>query len=36
VRVLPGAGHDLPEPLWGTIADEVRRNADRAVASQGA
>jgi len=33
--LLPGAGHDLPEPLWGTIADEVRRNADRAVTSQG-
>ena len=33
--LLPGAGHDLPEPLWGTIADEVRRNADRAVARQG-
>ena len=32
--LLPGAGHDLPEPLWGTIADEVRRNADRAVARQ--
>jgi pimeloyl-ACP methyl ester carboxylesterase len=29
--LLPGAGHDLPEPLWGTIADEVRRNAGRAV-----
>ena len=33
--LLPGAGHDLPEPLWGTIADEVRHNADRAVARQG-
>lgn len=33
--LLPDAGHDLPEPLWGTIADEVRRNADRAVAHQG-
>jgi pimeloyl-ACP methyl ester carboxylesterase len=33
--LLHGAGHDLPEPLWGTIADEVRRNADRAVARQG-
>ena len=29
--LLPGAGHDLPEPLWGTIADEVRANADRAA-----
>jgi len=34
--LLPGAGHDLPGPLWGTIADEVRRNADRAAARQGA
>lgn len=33
--LLPGAGHDLPEPLWGTIADEVRNNADRAVARRG-
>jgi len=33
--LLPGAGHELPEPLWGTIADEVRRNADRAVARKG-
>ncbi|HEY6791851.1 MAG TPA: alpha/beta fold hydrolase, partial [Trebonia sp.] len=33
--LLPGAGHDLPEPLWGIIADEVRHNADRAVARQG-
>ncbi len=28
--ILPGVGHDLPEPLWPQIADEVRRNADRA------
>jgi pimeloyl-ACP methyl ester carboxylesterase len=32
--LLPGAGHDLPEPLWGTVADEVRHNADRAVGRQ--
>jgi pimeloyl-ACP methyl ester carboxylesterase len=32
--LLPGAGHDLPGPLWGTIADEVRHNADRARARQ--
>jgi pimeloyl-ACP methyl ester carboxylesterase len=32
--LLPGAGHDLPAPLWGTIVDEVRHNADRAVARQ--
>ena len=31
--LLPGAGHHLPEPLWGTIADEVRHNADRAGSS---
>jgi pimeloyl-ACP methyl ester carboxylesterase len=33
--LLPGVGHDLPEPLWGTIAHEVRHNADRAAARQG-
>lgn len=27
--ILPGAGHDLPGPLWPLIAGEVRRNADR-------
>jgi pimeloyl-ACP methyl ester carboxylesterase len=32
--LLAGAGHDLPEPLCGTIADHVRHNADRAVARQ--
>jgi pimeloyl-ACP methyl ester carboxylesterase len=32
--LLPGAGHDLPAPLWGTIADEIRRNADRALAAE--
>jgi pimeloyl-ACP methyl ester carboxylesterase len=30
--VLPGMGHDLPAPLWPTIADEVRQLADRAHA----
>jgi pimeloyl-ACP methyl ester carboxylesterase len=29
--VLPGAGHDLPRPLWPQIAGEVRTLADRAV-----
>src|SRR5450432_2448753 len=29
--VLPGVGHDLPAPLWPTIADEVRRLADQAL-----
>jgi pimeloyl-ACP methyl ester carboxylesterase len=33
--LLPGAGHDLPQPLWGAIADEVRGNADRAAARPG-
>jgi pimeloyl-ACP methyl ester carboxylesterase len=33
--LLPGAGHDLPAQLWGTIADEVRRNADSAMARPG-
>ena len=31
--ILPGVGHDLPAPLWPTIADEVRQLADRARAS---
>jgi pimeloyl-ACP methyl ester carboxylesterase len=33
--ILPGVGHDLPAPLWPTIADEVRRLADRAAAGTG-
>jgi len=33
--ILPGVGHDLPAPLWPTIADEVRRLADRAPARTG-
>lgn len=28
--VLQGAGHDIPAPLWDTVACEVRGNADRA------
>jgi pimeloyl-ACP methyl ester carboxylesterase len=28
--ILPGMGHDLPAPLWPTIANEVRQLADRA------
>jgi pimeloyl-ACP methyl ester carboxylesterase len=28
--ILPGAGHDLPAPLWPMIADEVRQLADQA------
>ena len=33
--ILPGVGHDLPAPLWPTIAGEVRRLADRAAARTG-
>ena len=28
--VVEGMGHDLPEPLWPTLTDLVRRTADRA------
>jgi pimeloyl-ACP methyl ester carboxylesterase len=28
--ILPGAGHDLPAPLWPMIADEIRQLADQA------
>ena len=31
--VLPGVGHDLPAPLWPTVADEVRQLADQARAA---
>jgi pimeloyl-ACP methyl ester carboxylesterase len=30
--ILPGVGHDLPAPLWPTIAHEVRQLADQASA----
>ena len=30
--ILPGFGHDLPAPLWPTIAGEVRQLADQARA----
>jgi len=33
--ILPGAGHDLPAPLWATIADEIRQLADRAAKGAG-
>ncbi|MBV9795179.1 MAG: alpha/beta hydrolase [Actinobacteria bacterium] len=33
--ILPGVGHDLPEPLWPTIAREVRAVADRAARPAG-
>ena len=32
--ILPGAGHDLPAPLWPAIADEARKLADRAPAAE--
>jgi pimeloyl-ACP methyl ester carboxylesterase len=32
LTVLPGAGHDLPAPLWPTIAGHIRELADRAAA----
>jgi pimeloyl-ACP methyl ester carboxylesterase len=32
--ILPGVGHDLPAPLWPTIATEVRLLADRAACSR--
>jgi pimeloyl-ACP methyl ester carboxylesterase len=31
--ILPGVGHDLPAPLWPTIAQEVRNLADQAAAT---
>ena len=34
--ILPGAGHDLPAPLWATIADEIRQLADQAHAAAAA
>ncbi|GAA2403801.1 alpha/beta hydrolase [Streptomyces glaucosporus] len=30
LMVIPGMGHDLPEPLWPDIVDAVARNAARA------
>ncbi len=31
--IYPGAGHDLPAPLWPAIASEVRQLASRAPAA---
>lgn len=31
LRLVDGMGHDLPEPLWGELADEIAANAGRAV-----
>lgn len=28
--ILRGAGHDIPAPLWETVSQQVRANADRA------
>ena len=28
--VIPGMGHDLPTPLWNTIADAIVANAQKA------
>lgn len=30
LTILEGAGHDIPAPLWDTVAQAVRENADRA------
>jgi len=30
LEILEGAGHDIPAPLWATVAEQVRANADRA------
>jgi pimeloyl-ACP methyl ester carboxylesterase len=27
LRLLPGVGHDLPEQVWGEVADEVAAHA---------
>jgi pimeloyl-ACP methyl ester carboxylesterase len=32
LAILPGVGHDLPAPLWPTIAQEVRNLANQATA----
>lgn len=32
--ILPGAGHDLPAPLWATIADEIWQLADQNARSR--
>src|SRR5215469_1004898 len=32
--ILPGVGHDLPAPLWPTIAAEVRLLADRVACAR--
>lgn len=31
LMLIDGMGHDLPEELWDTITDAMRRNADRAT-----
>lgn len=32
--VLEGMGHDLPEPLWPTVADAIAKHAERAEAAR--
>ena len=27
LEVIPGWGHDLPEPLWARLAHDIARNA---------
>jgi pimeloyl-ACP methyl ester carboxylesterase len=34
--ILPGVGHDLPAPLWPTVAREVRQLADQSRSSSSA
>ncbi|WP_433548487.1 alpha/beta fold hydrolase [Streptomyces sp. CA-294286] len=34
--VLPGVGHELPEPAWPALATEIRRHADSASRTPGA
>lgn len=29
LRILPGMGHEVPEPLWTTVVAHVKANADR-------
>ena len=29
LHIFPGMGHDLPQPLWATFADEIAANAAR-------
>ncbi|MDI3314284.1 MAG: alpha/beta hydrolase [Mycobacterium sp.] len=33
LMLLPGMGHDLPEPLWPIVIDQIRAVADRAASA---